>query len=230
MSGLRYLALLAGALPALAQSQAQVSVGVGAASDYWVRGVPLGRGITPQLSVNWDGRGGLFAGALLTRAQFERSGTGAAGVAYAGMARRLDQHLSVEGGISAVRFHGAARYDFHEVFAGLTAGRVGVRLHHSPHYYGVGGRSLYGEVNGSVGLGDDVELTLHAGRLHADGGRAQPYYTPPKQMRTDVRIGVAGTWSGWTVHLSALAAKGDRAPYAARDRKTALVAGVLKSF
>lgn len=228
MTWMRCTVLLACALPALAQAQA--AVGAGAVSEYWVRGVPLGKGVAPQLSVNWDARGGWFAGALLTRAQFHRSGPGAAGVVYAGLARRVDQTLSVEGGASAVRFHGASRYDYREVFAGLTAGRTGARLYYSPHYYGVGGRSVYVELNGSIGLSDEVELTLHAGRLHADEGRAQLYYTPPGQRRTDVRIGVAGTWNGWTVHLSALAAKGDRAAYAARGSKSGVVAGVMKSF
>ena len=222
------MALLACALPALAQAQA--TVGVGAVSEYWVRGVPLSTGVVPQLSVNWDGREGWFAGALLTRARFERTGAGAAGVVYAGLARRVDQDLAVEGGASAVMFHGASQYDYHEVFAGLTAGRVGARVYYSPHSYGIGGRSLYAELNGSIGLSDEVELTLHAGRLHADEGRAQLYYTPPGQRRTDVRIGVAGTWDGWTVHLAALAAKGDRAAYAARSSKSGVVAGVLKSF
>ncbi|HEU4851176.1 MAG TPA: TorF family putative porin [Telluria sp.] len=225
----RSLLLLAGALPAFAMAQVGGSVGI--ASEYWARGVPLGDSPAPQLSVNWDGAGGWFAGALLTRAKMRNTGADAAGVFYAGHARRLGDGLSAEGGVTAARFHGAGKYGFQEVFAGMALGRAGVRLHYSPHYYGVYGRSLYAEVNGSIALGENVELALHAGRLQAREGSAEYYYyAPPAQSRTDVRVGVVGTWSAWTAHLSLLAARGDRAPYAVQSRRAALVAGITRSF
>lgn len=220
--------LLACALPALARAQAVVGAGV--VSQYWVRGIPLSDGVAPQLSVNWDGEGGWFAGALVSRAELRRTEADALGVAYAGMARRIGPELSVEGGVSVIGFHDAGIYNYQEVFGGVTYGRTSARLYFSPRYYGVFGRSVYGEVNSSVPLGEHMELTLHAGRLHAQQGSGEYYFTPPAQSRTDVRIGVAGMWDRWSAHLSLVASRGDAAGYAASARRNALVAGVVRSF
>lgn len=218
--------LLAVALPV----HAQAVFGVGVSSQYSVRGVPLSRGPVAQASVSWDGDYGAFAGAMVTHAKLRNARSGATGIAYGGIARRLGAGISGELGATAVGFRHASRYNYREYFAGLAWERVSARFYYSPYFYGVGGRSLYGEVNGSVPLGESAAVTLHAGRLHVREGEYAYYYRPPAQVRTDFHVGVTKSVENWTMHVALKAVHGDRSPYAARSRKRSLEAGINRSF
>lgn len=218
--------LLAAALPA----HAQAVYGVGVTSQYSVRGVPLSRGPVAQASVSWDGDYGAFAGAMVTHAKLRNARTGATGIAYAGIARRLGAGISGELGATAVGFRHASRYNYREFFTGLAWERLSARFYYSPYHYGVGGRSLYGEVNGSVPLSESSAVTLHAGRVHVNEGEYAYYYRPPAQVRTDWHVGLTKSVENWTMHVALKAVQGDRSPYAARSRERSLEAGINRTF
>lgn len=218
--------LVAAALPA----HAQAVFGVGVSSQYSLRGILLSRGPVAQASVSWDGDYGSFAGAMVTHSKLRNARSGATGIAYAGIARRVGAGISGELGATVVGFQHGSRYNYREFFTGLAWERMSARIYYSPYFYGVGGRSLYGEVNGSVPLGELSAVTLHAGRMHVRAGEYAYYYRAPAQVRTDVHLGLTKSVESWTMHIALKAVHGDPSPYASRSRKRSLEAGIQRSF
>lgn len=204
------LALLLAAAPAAVL--AQTSFRVGLVSDYRYRGISLSdSGPAAQIAVNHDTAAGFYFGAALSGARLDHTDANAQAVAYAGYAQRLGTVLSWEAGLTATAFNRASAYDYQEVFAGIGMERLGARLYFSPHYAGVGGRTVYAELNGSYPLSDKVELVGHAGYLHpmASAGRWQ--YVPP--ARADLQAGVSVARDAWTVQLAWVATRDGAALY-----------------
>lgn len=193
-------ALLLAAAPALAQVQASFSAAL--VSDYRYRGISLsGQGPAAQAFLNLDHASGAYAGASLARVRLRYPRSDVQAIAYAGVARRLGAAgASVDAGISATAFEGAARYDYRELYAGLGFERASARISVSPHYIGVGGRTAYAEMNGSVALSDGLDLVGHAGYLRALGHAARPSYRPAR--RADLRIGLSWALDDWTIGLA----------------------------
>jgi uncharacterized protein (TIGR02001 family) len=220
------LVLLAWA-PALAMAQASFSVG--AVSDYRYRGVSLSDG-SPSLQANatYDHSSGAYAGAALAHVHLGYTQSTLQGTAYAGFARRLGEQWSVDAGATAVRFNGGSDYDYQEWYVGVARERFGTRLSVSPHYFGVGGRTLYGEVNASMALAAGLDLVGHAGYLHPQAARW--LYVPPS--RADFRLGLSMAFDAWTAQLAVSATRSGAALYpgARENGARRLVLGATRTF
>jgi uncharacterized protein (TIGR02001 family) len=198
---------------ACAGASAQASFSASLMSDYRYRGVSLsGERAAASLSANMDFHSGLYAGLSLANARMRYTQVRSQAVLYAGFARRIGEGLSWDVGVADSRYGGGAKYNYREVYLGLSADRLAARVSLSPHYFGVGKRSVYTEVNGSVPLGDSVDLFGHAGYLHRDASR------------TDVRVGVSAAFDAWNVQLAWVATHDKPLyPALAQDRERRLV-------
>lgn len=193
------LAWLLAALPLAALGQA--SYGAALVSDYRYRGLSLsGERPAAQLSANYDTGFGAYAGLQLSRARLRYTEASAVAIGYAGYARRFGAVASWDAGVSAARFRGAARYDYHELYVGINMERVGARISASPRYYGTGGRTVYAEVNGSIPLTGWLDLAGHAGYLRPVGAAQLWRYRP--QARLDATIGLGTAIDAWSVQLA----------------------------
>ena len=218
-------------LCAVGGAQAQTSFAAGLVTDYRVRGMSFSEdGAVPQLSANFDGASGLYAGALLTRASLRYTEMDGQALAYAGYARRFGEALAWEVGASASRYRHAGNYDYHELYAGLSAERLGVRLYYAPRYFGIDGRSAYLEANGSYPLCDWLDLVGHAGYVYALARESRWLYRPAP--RTDLRLGLSATSGPWALQLSWVGVRRDSGLYpgAPQPHPRTLLAGVVRNF
>ena len=200
MTAARYFALLPALLAAPSICMAQASYSASLTSDYRYRGISLSDNApSAQLGANLDSAAGAYGGLSVARVRLRYTEASALAVAYAGWARRFGDALAWDAGISAYRYRGAGKYDYREFYAGLNGERSGLRLSLAPHYFGVGGRTAYVEVNSSRALTGQVDLVGHAGYLHEVGAAGARY---PMAPRFDARIGVATAFDGMTVQLA----------------------------
>jgi uncharacterized protein (TIGR02001 family) len=183
-------------------AQGQASASVSLASEYSARGVSLSEGrSSAQLSVAYDAEQGWYAGAFavpdLTLG--ERSGVTQL-IAYGGYAHRLASGLSLEAGASSTTFQHASEYNYREFYAGLASDRISGRVYLAPAYYGYGGRSAYGELNGFHPLQEYLKLVAHTGVLHTQAGTARD--------RIDLRLAIGYDTGDCNVQLAWLASNG----------------------
>lgn len=183
----------------------KLSYNVGVASDYIFRGVS-----------NTNGKGQVFGGVDATY-----------GIGYAGVwasnvdfgTPNPDTEIDVYAGVKPTI--GAAALDFGVIYYGydkdkngapgqygyievkaaastaVGPGTVGAALYYSPEFPGEGGEALYGEINGSVPIGEKLTLTGALGRQEVD---ADGYYAGISSSYTTYNIGVT---AAITDHLSA---------------------------
>jgi len=137
-----------------------------------------------QLGLAWDGEAGWYAGTSLAWARFARHDT-AALRAYGGRVVALRPGLNAEVGLLAYRFASVSSYDFVEAYAALLGERWNLRLFASPDYYGIGQRSVYGELNLRWPLAERAAAVAHVGWLRSWGGGQ------PGARRLDARAGVS---------------------------------------
>jgi uncharacterized protein (TIGR02001 family) len=178
------VALVAVGMLAAHAAQGQVSASVSLASEYSARGVSLSDGRpAPQLSVAYDAAQGWYGGAFAAPRLMlgERSGVTQL-IAYGGYARRLASGLSLDAGASSTTFQQASDYNYREIYAGLASDRISGRVYFAPAYYGYGGRSTYGELNGFHPLREHLKLVAHIGVLHAPAATARD--------RVDLRLAI----------------------------------------
>jgi len=152
---------------------AQLSGSFAVMSDYRFRGRSLNDDhATPQLTLNYDSDAGWFAGGMASHAEIEDTGT-AQVVAYAGYARRLASGIAWEAGATQAVFTRISAYNYAEAFIGLSGEQASARLYYAPRYFGRPARTLYGEINAFIPLGEALRLIGHAGLLRAlDGTRS----------------------------------------------------------
>ena len=179
--------LLAGPGAARADVGATLSV----QTDARERGVSYsGNRPGAQLGLAWDGEGGWYAGASLSRIRFDRQ-SGASLRAYGGRVFELQPGLDAEAGLLTNSFENASSYSFVEAYAALLGERWKLRLYASPDYYGNGQRSLYGEFNLHWPLAQGIAAIGHAGVLRAWGRPGVISYGPHPSVRVDLRAGVS---------------------------------------
>lgn len=223
------LAWLLAAVPLAALGQA--SFGAALVSDYRYRGLSLsGERPAAQLSANYDTALGVYAGVHLSRARLRYTDASSVAIGYAGYAQRFGANAGWDAGVSATRFRGAGHYDYRELYVGISMERIAARLSASPRYYGTGGRSVYAEVNGSIPLSGWLDLSGHAGYLHA-AGAARPWsYRVPARM--DATIGLGSVFDGWTMQLAWSATREGAALYpgAAPNHARRLVVSGARGF
>ena len=181
-------------------AQAQVSASASVTSDFRYRGISLSGGEPAfSMAANFDTLWGGYAGVSLAQARMRYTQIDAQALVYAGFAGRLGATGSWDVGMTDTRYRGSARYNYREIYLGVSAQRLNARIYTAAHYFGVGKRSIYAEVNGSYRLSDNLDLVGHAGYL------ARP------EKRLDLRIGLSAALETWTVQL-AWAATRDEAP------------------
>jgi uncharacterized protein (TIGR02001 family) len=200
------LAVLALAVLGLVtRAQAQVGLSAALESDDRLRGVSISNG-DPVVSLNlaYDHASGFYGGvsatAVITRhAGWEMQG----GVVYAGYAGRLSGQTSWDvGAINStvsVYADNAYRYNYTEVYAGVTRNSLSAHLYYSPSYLGGGAPTLYGELNGAWRLARRWRLFAHGGVLTAVG---QGAFTYSGRTQFDGRLGVAREFGRCEVHLA----------------------------
>lgn len=175
---------------------AQASYSAALMSDYRYRGVSLsGERPSASLSANIDLASGVYAGVSVARARMRYTAVRSQLVTYAGYARSVGDNLAFDAGVVDTRYGGGSWYNYQEVYAGLSAERLAVRMSVSPHYAGVGRRSVYAEIDGSHPLGDRVDLFAHAGLLRSGWSRM------------DYKVGVSAALETWTVQLAYVATR-----------------------
>ncbi len=212
-----FLMLAACALPASAQWSASATL----SSDYRYRGISLSGG-EPAVSIaaNVDSAWGGYAGASIARARMRYTQVDAQVLLYAGFAKRWGSDASWDIGVTGTRYHGSSRYDYRELHAGVSMERFSVRVYTAAHYFGVGSRSVYMEVNGSHPLTDHIDLVGHVGYLNKPDRRA------------DLRIGISAALGAWTTQLAWVAASEDAPLYPALYTRSAqrAVVSLTRSF
>ena len=209
------LALASGAASAQATYSASLS------SDYRYRGMSLSAGhAAPGVAVNLDTASGVYAGASLMRARFVYTPVDLQMVAYAGYAQRIGAHASWDAGVTETRYSGARRYNYRELHAGVSGERFSARVYVSPHYFGIGGRSVYAEINASHPLTDSMDLVGHVG------------YLLRPAARTDVRVGLQAALDQWTVQLAWVATRDGPPlyPFLSTPHARRLVLGTSRVF
>lgn len=181
-----------GALCAAAVAGADTGATLSLQSDARERGLSYsGHRPSAQLSLAWDGEGGWYAGALLTRARFDAWHQGPWWRAYVGRVVTLGAGVDGEAGLLAHRFGAAGRYDFAEAYVGVLGEAWSLRLHGSPDYFGSGQRTLYAEANLRRPLAAGLSAVVHAGLLRGQGAPAPAYAGPHGPTRTDLRAGLS---------------------------------------
>jgi uncharacterized protein (TIGR02001 family) len=183
----------------LPPAQAQVGVTATAISEYVARGMSLGRGRpAPQLRLDVDAAG-WYAGALLSPARLDYTGTRAQVLAYGGHAWRMQSGLGVDVGVLGATLTDTRAYRYHELYAGLSGERFAGRVYYSPSYYG-DAATVYAELNGSAPLRDGLALVGHVGLLQPLGGAEDE-----ARRRLDLRVGLSLDSGNWNVQLALLA-------------------------
>jgi uncharacterized protein (TIGR02001 family) len=193
--------LLAALVLAMAPARAQLGASVALLSDYSVRGMSLSKGHpVPQLRLDYDAKGGWYAGALASGAALADSDARLQLLAYGGYAHQFATGLSWEAGALDSSFVRGNEYRYHEFYAGLAREGLSARIYYSPAYYGEG-KTLYSELNGAWPLREHLTLTGHVGLLHpfGDGG-------DEARHRIDLRLGLGMDVGGINLQVALVAA------------------------
>jgi uncharacterized protein (TIGR02001 family) len=153
-------------------ARAQTSITATIASEYSLRGLSLSDArAVPQLRIDHDTAGGVYAGLFASRVFLRASQARASVIAYGGYAHRLVSGLGWDAGVSRTVFAHDARYNYTEVYAGISGDRASARLSLSPDYYGAGG-TAYVEINAVPPLGESWRISGHAGLLRRLAGQS----------------------------------------------------------
>ena len=178
----------AGLLLASGATQAQFGGSVGIESDNRFRGVSLTDGRPDvRLSVGYDHASGVFAGASATHVEFARGRHALQLLGYAGYATRVTPGLGAEVGVTSSTFGGHTRYDYSEVFAGVSNERWSMRAYYAPRYFGFDQATIYIELGANTALGSRLRAFGHAGALTTLGGAAGE---EGRRTRGDLRVGL----------------------------------------
>jgi uncharacterized protein (TIGR02001 family) len=202
---------------------AQTSITATIASEYSLRGLSLSDArAVPQLRIDHDTAGGAYAGLFASRVFLRASEARASVIAYGGYARRLVSGFGWDAGVSRSVFVHDARYNYTEVYAGISSERASARLSLSPDYYGAG-RTAYIEVNAVEPLGERLRISGHAGllrRFAGQGGAARE--------RVDLRVALGTDIGDASIELGLQARQRDPGLRAPRAR--ALFASASMGF
>lgn len=189
------LAAFAASFLVPAAACAQLGGSVLLESDQRLRGVSLSnRKPAARLTVAYDHPGGAYAGASATSVEFDPGQRHAALLGYLGYGGRTATGLAWDAGATYSHFAGDSRYDYGEVFAGVMGQRWSARLYHAPDYYGLGLRTVYGELDAGLPLPRVGRVFGHLGALWRLGGAPAAYGVPAAQserIRYDARLGAA---------------------------------------
>ena len=186
-----------------APAAAQFAGSIGLDSDYRLRGYSLTDN-NPAVSaqVSYDHSSGLY---------FSLSGLAELGhgtrflgvIGNAGYAKRLSEHLTVEGGVIRSQIRSASQYSagykYTEVYAGALVGPVSGRIYYSPDYRSAGQSTLYGELETGFEPSPNWRLSGHVGMLtYLSTG---PFYSAG-EIHRDWRLAVAREFGKLEIHAA----------------------------
>lgn len=216
-----------------ASAEAQFTGTVSVVSDYRFRGVSLSQQKpAAQANVGYDDPSGWYGGVFGSTVELASgSATTGQAVAYLGMVTPTGGGFHWEVGAAYSAFSDGRRYDYGEVYTGITSPNFHARAHYSPDYFGLERGSFYGELNGTHPLGDGFVMFGHIGVLVPvghDGDR----YTNTVRNPIDVRAGFALDVAGFSLQLAWVGTNGTGGlyPVYGTQRRNTVVASVSRSF
>jgi uncharacterized protein (TIGR02001 family) len=226
-------ALALGSMLYAAGAGAQFTGTLSAVSDYRFRGVSLSdQKPAAQASVDYDDPAGWYGGVFGSTVQLagDPATTGQA-VAYLGVAKLIDDGFHWDAGVAYSAFSASRDYDYGEVYAGITSSDFNARVHYSPDYFGFGGGSLYGEMNGTHRLGGGLTLLGHIGVL-VPVGDGDDRYASTVRNPVDARAGLGFEMAGLNVQVAwvGITGTGNLYPVYGMQRRNTVVASVSWSF
>lgn len=182
-------------------ANAQLAATAGIDSDYRFRGYSLSDDhpvASAQLS--YDDPDGFYAS--MSGLTDLGNGSRFLGViADAGYARRINQHLTLDGGIirSQIRsaYPGGIDFKYTEIYAGAYVGPVSARLYYSPDYRTSGQSTLYGELEAGFEPLPKWRLSGHVGMLRY---LSTTDYWKAGQTHADWRISVGRQLGKFELH------------------------------
>jgi uncharacterized protein (TIGR02001 family) len=137
-------------LMAASPAAAQLAGSVGIDSDYRIRGYSLTDG-HPALSaqMTYDDPSGVYA-SVSALTELSRDTRFLGMTAAAGYAKRLNRHVTIDGGVLRSQIRAAAPgglgFDYTEIYAGAYVGPVRGVVYYSPEYRTGSQSTLYGEL------------------------------------------------------------------------------------
>jgi uncharacterized protein (TIGR02001 family) len=208
-------------------ARAQASVSATLSSDYRYRGISLSNGKpAAQLGLAWEHPDGWFAGGMMSSTRLSDH-AGVQLLSYLGLARRMRNGLSWEGGVQYVTFTGHSEDRYREFFVGLAADHVSLRAYFQAAFMGPEGAGVYVEANGARELGEHVQLIGHLGWGWRPEAAEPPHF--------DARAGIGTMLGNWATQLAFVFNDGnsvgytvDPDSYDARDRT--LVVSVSRTW
>jgi uncharacterized protein (TIGR02001 family) len=174
-------------------------------SDYQVRGYSVSQGRpVGVVDLSYDFPSGLYLNGSAFGALPNDEHPGLLGtIGDIGYARRLNAALSVDGGLTRTEYFGIGtggyRTGYTEVYAGIASRRLSAHLYYSPDYFRSGAKTLYGEIDGNIGLVADIRLNAHVGVL---GWLDRPAPQPPGNTSYDWRIGASRQFGAVDLHAA----------------------------
>lgn len=186
-----------------APASAQFAGSLGLDSDYRLRGYSLTDN-DPALSaqVTYDHSSGLYF-SFSALAELGQPTRLLGVIGNAGYAKRLSQHVTVEGGVIRSQIRSASQYDagykYTEVYAGAFVGPVSGRIYYSPDYRFGGQSTLYGELETGFEPSPDWRLSGHVGMLTYLNSS---YFYQSGETQRDWRLGLAREFGRLEIHAA----------------------------
>lgn len=175
-------------------------------SDYQVRGYSVSQGRpVGVVDLSYDFPSGLYVNGTALGTLPDSDNPGLLGtIGDLGYARRLNGLVSIDGGILRTDYRGVGSGGYHfgytEVYAGLASRHLSAHLYYSPDYYRAGQKTLYGEVDGNIGLLANIRLNGHIGLLAWVDRPAS--LAPPPSNQYDWRIGASRQFGAIDIHAA----------------------------
>lgn len=216
-----------GLLIQMPSAQAQVTAGVGLASDYRLRGLSLtDYDPAATLSLAYDDASGIYAGgtAIVSSNGDHAHFVGATG--YAGYTHRLTPDLLLDMGASyqnyTLYFKNRGKLEYAEVYGGLIWRNISTHLYFKPNNPRVGVDFIYSDLNWSAHPWRRWRVSSHAGLAERIGGTDA---RDGARRRLDMQLGVTREFAHAELEVSYVGTVGDKNPHALDTHPGALIGG-----
>jgi uncharacterized protein (TIGR02001 family) len=211
---------------------AQLGGSIAVDSDYRIRGYSLtGNHPAASAQLTYDDPSGFYAGlsALTELGQDDVRFLGL--IANAGYAKRLNPHLTIDGGILRSQLRSGAPYGrpyrYTEIYAGAFVGPVSGRIYYSPDYRYRGQSTLYGELEGGFEPAPKWRVSGHVGMLMYLNSAS---FYEAGSTHQDWRVSASRQFGNFEVHTALSGGSPSRYYGFKVHKQTALTAGASVSF
>ena len=194
-------------LYAAAPAEADVGAAVSVFNDARFRGFSISDHHPVGLvDLSYDDASGAYLAASGTAVASSDGVHPLALIVNGGLAKRLQSGITIDAGIvhSEYSHYSSALSgrSYTEVYGGVSRKSVSGRLYFSPHYFGTGHATLYGELDNNVGLARKLRLQGHVGLLVPLRGKQHPIL--------DWRLGLTRQFGRISLHAAWAGAAGRR--------------------